>query len=191
MHCPAQSRSCHPLALAGILLVLFLSLGSSARAHEVRAVGPNGEYTLVVGWFIEPAFEGVVNAVDIRVMRSSDRNPINTAQGDVVDLAVEVQYRAAESEDAEVLESTELPENPTLTFGTDNRYASWFKPVRPGAYAFRIRGKISDASETGEGKAGEVAIDETFICGEGSRGSHAFVCLEEAMVFPPQPGTGK
>ena len=168
----------------GLLLALLLAVPAASRAHELRAVGPKGEYTLVVGWFIEPAFEGVVNAVDIRVMRTADHKAVNTAKGDVVDLDVEVQYLAAESGDAEVVESMTLPSGPTITFGTDNRYASWFKPVRPGAYAFRIRGRLSDASDTGDGKAGEITLDETFVCGKGSKGDHSFVCLEEPLVFP-------
>jgi hypothetical protein len=168
---------------AGIFLVGLVA-ASVLSAHEVRTIGPNGEYTLVVGWFIEPAFTGVVNAVDVRVNRSSDKKAIDTNKGDVVDLEVEVQYRAAEDEKAAVLDSLKLANKLTIAFGTDNRYASWLKPVRSGAYAFRIRGKISDASDP---KAGAVMIDEIFTCGKGSKGHHAFVCLEEPQVFPSVP----
>lgn len=182
----AKIQPARLLTATGLLLALLLAVPAASRAHELRAVGPNGEYTLVVGWFIEPAFEGVVNAVDIRVMRTADHQAVNTAKGDVVDLDVEVQYLTAESGDAEVVESMTLPSRPAITFGTDNRYASWFKPVRPGAYAFRIRGTISDASHTGEGKAGEITLDETFVCGKGSKANHSFVCLEEPLVFPPR-----
>lgn len=163
------------ICLVGLVAAPVLS------AHEMRTVGPKGEYTLVVGWFIEPAFTGVVNAVDISVDRTADHKAVNTNKGDVVDLEVEVQYRAAEDEKGEVVNSMKLANNPTITFGADNRYASWFKPVRPGTYAFRIKGKISDASDA---KAGAVTIDETFVCGKGSKGHHAFVCLAEPQVFP-------
>ena len=175
------------LKLAGLTAVLSLLISSPSSAHEVRHVGPQGQYTLVVGWLDEPAFANEVNGVDIRVLRTSDKAPINTNRGDVVDLDVEVQYLAAENAKADVIDSMKLPSKPTITPGTDNRYASWFKPVRPGAYAFRLTGKISDASDP---KAGEVSIDETFVCGKGSKTEHGFVCLEEPVVFPA-PGMAK
>jgi hypothetical protein len=171
---------------AGVFLACLTVLASSASAHEVRSVGPNGEYTLVVGWFIEPAFTGVVNAFDVRITRSADKKPVNTAKGDIVDLEVEVQYRASEEEKAPVVDSVTLPNKVSITYGTESRYASWFKPVRSGAYAFRVKGKISDASDA---KAGALTIDETFVCGKGSKGGHhggAFVCLEEPLVFPAE-----
>jgi hypothetical protein len=168
---------------AGLFLVGWVA-ASAASAHEMRDVGPKGEYTLVVGWFIEPAFTGVVNAVDISVDRTADHKAISTNKGDVVDLEVEVQYRSAEDEKSEVVTSMKLANKPSITFGSNNRYASWFKPVRAGAYAFRIKGKISDASDP---KAGAVTIDETFVCGKGSKGPHGFVCLQEPQVFPATP----
>jgi hypothetical protein len=174
---PARSLPVAGLFLAGLVAASTLS------AHEMRTVGPKGEYNLVVGWFIEPAFTDVVNAVDIRVIRIADKKAIDTSKGDVVDLEVEVQYRSGEDEKATVLDSMKLANRPTLTFGTENRYATWFKPVRSGAYAFRIKGKISDASDP---KAGPVTIDETFVCGKGGH-HHAFVCLEEPQIFPAAP----
>ena len=171
---------------AGIFLACLTAAASAASAHEVRTVGPNGEYTLVVGWFIEPAFTGVVNAFDVRITRSADKKAVDTNKGDVVDLEIEVQYRASEDEKAAAVESVTLPNKAKIAFGTDNRYTSWFKPVRSGAYAFHVKGKISDASDV---KAGAVTIDETFVCGKGSKGGHhggAFVCLEDPLVFPAE-----
>ena len=165
---------------AGIFLVGMVA-ASLLSAHEMRTVGPKGEYTMVVGWFIEPAFTGVVNAIDVSIDRTADHKAVNTNKGDVVDLEVEVQYRASEDEKAAVVESMKLANKPTITFGSEDRYASWFKPVRAGVYAFRIRGKIADA---GDPKAGAVTVDETFVCGKGSKGHHAFVCLAEPQVFP-------
>jgi hypothetical protein len=169
--------------ITGFCLVAGLIAPSMAAAHEVRPVGPKGEYTMVVGWFKEPAFNGESNAVDIILSRSEDKKPVNTDKGDMVDLEVEVQYRAGEGEKAAVLESKALPSKPKITYGTANRYASWFKPVRAGVYAFRVWGKISDA---GDPKAGVITVDETFVCGKGSKNHHesSFVCLEEPMVFP-------
>jgi len=167
--------------VCGLLALCALAVAAPASAHEHRAVGPKGEYSLIVGWFNEPAYEGVVNAVDIRVLRSGDHSPVNASKGDVVNLQVDVQLRADANEKAAVIESAPLKDKPALTFGTDNRYASWFKPVKAGVYAFHIKGTISDASKP---VAGPVTIDETFICGKGSKVEHAFVCLETPQVFP-------
>jgi hypothetical protein len=172
----------HRLSLVALSLLTLLALAvAPVAAHEHRAVGPKGEYTLIVGWFYEPAYEGVVNAVDIRVLRTADNKPVNASKGDVVNLEVDVELRAADSDKAAVLESSKINDKPEITFGTENRYAAWFKPVRAGAYAFRIKGTISDASKP---TAGSVTIDELFICGKGSKAGHAFVCLETPQAFP-------
>jgi hypothetical protein len=55
----------------------LLGVGAAAvQAHEVRQIGA---YTLVIGFRAEPAFEDVVNAVDIFINRSSDGNAIVVA----------------------------------------------------------------------------------------------------------------
>lgn len=176
-----ENRLARLIAHLGFVLAVMVMVPATAAAHEIRTVGPNGEYTLVIGWFNEPAFNNVPNGVDIQLVRTADKKPVNTEKGDVVDLQVEVQFRAGEDEKAAVLESVTLPNKPSITMGTQNRYATWFMPVRAGAYAFRISGKISDVSDP---KAGAVTLDETFVCGKGSKGHHAFVCLAEPLVFP-------
>lgn len=170
-----------PVVLAALLGVALLACSGAAFAHEHRTIGPNGQYTMTVGWFNEPAFADMANAVDIFLVRTADKKPIDTSKGDVVNLEVEVQYRAAEDGKAAILESAKLDSKPQLAVHTENRYNAWFKATRPGAYAFRIKGTISDASDP---KAGSVTVDETFICGKGSKGPHAFVCLTEPQVFP-------
>jgi len=161
--------------------VAVLGFGSGAAfAHEHRTVGPANQYSLVVGWVNEPAFAGLPNAVDIYITRNADNKPIATDKGDAVALEVEVELRAGEDQKAAVVAAMKLASKPELVMHTDNRYTAWFKPVTPGAYAFHITGTISDASNP---KAGPVTIDETFVCGKGSKGHHAFVCLTEPQVF--------
>lgn len=54
--------------VAAFLLVMSLTLGVTF-AHEGR---PVGEYRLVVGWLVEPAYEGSDNAVSIRVNKATE-----------------------------------------------------------------------------------------------------------------------
>jgi hypothetical protein len=143
------------------------------------------------GFRNEPAFEGEINAVDIFISRASDSRPIDTSVGDVVDLTVVVQYRAAETFSSAVVASTPLEQKPSKAFGTTNRYNAYFRPNVDGAYGFRITGTISDLSDP---VAGQVTIDETFVCGGGSLAPpSAFNCVRDAQPFPNKPGsaTGK
>src|SRR5437868_3829573 len=141
------SRSLRCLSRWVLLLVVALALASPASAHEHRVIGPKGEYTVMVGWFIEPAFVDVVNAVDLHLTRSADQKPLDTTKGDIVDLEVEVKLLAGEDAKAAVIDSVELSSKPTIIFNTSDRYAAWFKPTRAGAYAFHVTGKLSDASD--------------------------------------------
>lgn len=159
----------------------------AAAAHEHRVVGPAGQYAVTVGWYYEPAFVGVPNAVDIFVDRAADDRPIDTSKGDIVDLEVEVQYRAGEDEKAAVIDATKLDGKPTLTMHTQDRYNAWLEPTRTGAYAFHIKGKISDASNP---KAGPVVIDETYVCGKGSKGHHSFHCVAAPQQVPAAKAKG-
>ena len=72
------------LMTVGAMLCVGLA---AAQAHENRQVGA---YTLAVGFRAEPAFEDVVNAIDIFVNRTSDGKAISVRDGDVVTLSVEV-----------------------------------------------------------------------------------------------------
>ena len=77
------------LMTVGAMLCVGLA---AVQAHENRQVGG---YTLAVGFRAEPAFEDVVNAIDIFVNRTSDGKAISVRDGDVVTLSVEVQLREA------------------------------------------------------------------------------------------------
>ena len=78
-----------------------LSLGAvMVQAHEMRQLGA---YTLAVGFRAEPAFEDVVNAIDIFINRTSDNKAISVRGGDIVDLQVKAQFLEAEDSDADIL----------------------------------------------------------------------------------------
>ena len=155
------------------------------QAHENRQVGG---YTVTVGFRAEPAFEDVVNAVDIFINRSSDDKAISVRDGDVVDLTVEVQLREDDTSEAKILAKAELNEKPRQDFAAPNRYNAWFKPTLDGAYAFRIKGTISDASDPQEGP---LEINEIYICGNGTQSSTSrFNCVEDSQTFPGKPSAG-
>ena len=170
------------LMTMGVILCVGVA---AAQAHENRQVGG---YTVTVGFRGEPAFEDVVNAVDIFVNRTSDGKAISVRDGDVVDLSVEVQLREDDDFDAAILAAAPLQETPRQDFAASNRYNAWFKPTHDGAYAFHITGIISDASNP---QAGVQAIDETYVCGGGTQSAtSAFNCVEDPQTFPGKPAAG-
>jgi hypothetical protein len=136
---------------------------AAVQAHENRQVGG---YTVAVGFRAEPAFEDMVNAVDIFLNRTSDGKAISVRDGDNVHLSVEVQLREVDDFEAAILAAARLQETPRQDFATSNRYNAWFQPTHDGAYAFRVTGVISDDSDL---QVGAQAIDETFVCGDGTQ----------------------
>jgi hypothetical protein len=174
--------------MRGVLMTVgaLLCLGLTAvQAHENRLVGA---YLVTVGFRVEPAFEDTVNAVDISINRASDGKAISVRDGDVVNLSVEVQLREDDEFDAAVLAAALLQEKPRQDFAASNRYNAWFKPTHDGAYAFRVTGVISDASDP---QAGDQAIEETYVCGDGTQSSTSrFNCVEDPQTFPGKAPAG-
>lgn len=182
--------------VCGILLVLVLAAGIASLpravwAHESQTVGPKAEYLLVVGWKYEPAFTDVMNAASVTIHRAADGRAINTNMGDVVDLELEIQFRAGSPKDhheAKVVESAPLGKV-RLEPLKENVYNAWVKPSSAGVYAFRVKGTIDDKSDP---KTGPVAIDATFICGESAPGHHDhFACLQDPPAFPSKGAAAK
>jgi hypothetical protein len=62
------------------------------------------------------------------------------------------------------------------------RYNTSFKPTADGAYAFRVTGTVQDVTGGGQ----PVQIDETFVCGAGTRDARgrSFGCVEDPQAFP-------
>lgn len=122
-------------------LVGLVALPGGAEAHETRTVG---KYSLVVGWSVEPAYEGIKNGVDLRVqVPGATPTPV---EGVEKTLKVEVTNIAGGQKVTVPLETV---------FGSPGRYIAHMVPTLPGQYSFRFFGTI-------EGNQ----VNETFTSGE-------------------------
>jgi len=135
------------------LFVLSVLVVPPAQAHEKRVVGDN---QFVVGFVNEPAFNGEMNAIDLRVS-DKDGQPI---EGLEETLKAEVGF----GEGGEVME---IPFR--KRYKQPGAYAAYFLPVQPGKYRFHIHGMIADKP-----------VDETFTSGEGFHD----VENSKALAFP-------
>jgi hypothetical protein len=127
------------LVVALGLLAGGLATPSAALAHERRAVG---EYTFIVGFLKEPAFEGETNGIDLRVVRTADEQPVEGLE---------------QTLKAEVIvgpNSLTVPLRPR--YRQPGAYNGEFVPTRPGSYTFRFTGTIGDRP-----------VNETFESGPG------------------------
>jgi hypothetical protein len=112
---------------------------ATASAHERRTVA--GDYTFVVGFLKEPAFQDETNGIDLRVSKSGDQ-PV---EGLEKTLKAEV-----------VVGPNTLPLELHPRFRVPGAYNGEFVPTRPGSYTFRFTGTV-------EGKP----VKETFESGPG------------------------
>jgi hypothetical protein len=169
-----------PILITTYSVVLLISIATQTIGHEARIIGG---YRFVVGFRNEPAFSNELNAFDLTITRASDSRPINRSAGDLVDLQVEIQFRNREAFDSRILRRALLEDPLNQVFQTTNRYNSWFKPTVEGTYGFRITGTVSDVTDP---QAGPRQIDETFVCGEGTRAENGsrFGCIRVPQSFP-------
>jgi hypothetical protein len=123
------------IALAAAALLAAALWPSVAQAHERRDVGP---YQFVAGWIVEPAFEGLKNGVDLRVLR--DGQPV---EGVEQTLQVEVTHEP--SGESRVFDLRTI-------FGDPGHYTADLIPTAAGPYQMRFFGSI-------EGRE----VDETFV----------------------------
>jgi hypothetical protein len=122
-------------------VVALLAMPTVAHAHETRRVGP---YEFVVGWAVEPAYEGIKSGVDLRVRLPGD--PPAPVEGVEETLQVEVTHVASGEEVTLPVETV---------FGTPGRYIAHLVPTVPGQYTFRFFGTVQG-----------VQVNETFASGE-------------------------
>lgn len=133
------------------LMALMLTiLGLTPRpvlAHERREVGV---YQLVVGFLTEPAFEGVKNGVDLRVLDRETHQPL---EGLERTLQVELTY--VPSGAAKVLRLRIIYREP-------GHYTADLIPTVPGHYRFRFFGSLggTEINETFDSRAGEGQFDD-------------------------------
>ena len=157
---------------AAVAAVLSLTVGG-VFAHEGREVG---DYNINIGWINEPAYEGFMNGVEIRVTKVVESSgghhgeAASTSKGDTGDgMAMANHHDGAPA--VEGLENTlqvEVVYVPTGAARVVNlladvyepgRYTADLLPTTPGVYEFRVFGAI-------EG----MQVDETFASKGGGGG---------------------
>jgi hypothetical protein len=130
----------------GAMLLLVALFPASVAAHERRDVA-GSKYACVVGFLIEPAFDGFPNGVSIRIATKSEGKPVEGAEKT---LKVEVR------KGSETKMATLRP-----VHGRPGSYAADFLPAQPGAYTFVFSGMLGDdpfeaSFESGPGRFGDV-----------------------------------
>ena len=115
---------------AALVLLMMPALVSAHGGREV------GEYLFTVGFFVEPAFEGEKNGVDLRV-RDLDEEPVEGVH---------------ETLEVEVIQGDQAVVMPLrAVFNEPGRYTADFFPTVSGPYTFRFFGTI-----------GDLTVDESF-----------------------------
>jgi hypothetical protein len=128
------------LWLIGIMVITTsLLMTQAVSAHGGREVGP---YEFNVGFMDEPAYEGRLNGVDLRIELAESGTPV---EGVHKSLQVEVTHISSEG-------SKTLELQPVK--GEPGRYTADLIPTAPGEFRFRFFGTIED-----------MAIDEAFESG--------------------------
>jgi hypothetical protein len=116
--------------LISVLLTILVGymLPSAASAHEQREIDA---HSFVVGWMIEPVFEGQQNGVDFRVTETSSGNPV---EGLAQSIKVEVSYLPTGVSGVFPLRAL---------FGQPGRYTADLLVTASGEYSFRFFGVIA------------------------------------------------
>jgi hypothetical protein len=144
------------LAAAALLLLNT----TAALAHERRMVGP---YEFVVGFSVEPAFEGQKNGVDLRVRIPGAAEGDAPTQIEGVNETLEVEVTHVASGVSQVMRLRAI-------FNDPGHYTNDWIPTAAGPYRFRFFGTVED-----------LAVDETFESGPETFGS---VEAADTLYFP-------
>lgn len=126
---PRIPSSAWAAALAA--LILATALPGLALAHERRTIG-GGKYEVVVGWDVEPAFQGEKNAASIRISKAGT-NPAEPVQGAEKTLKVQIRQGA---------QTRELALR--TVFNQPGYYVADIVPTRDGDYQWTFVGTIGD-----------------------------------------------
>ena len=146
-------------AVSASLLLVAVAVPGTALAHERRTIG-NGQYDVVVGWSVEPAYVGMKNTATIRIMNAGTTTPVTGA-----DKSLKLTIRQGAATQA-------FPLSPV--FGQDGLYQADIVPTRVGDYQWIFTGSIGDTS-----------INETFDTADGKFNA---VEAATAVQFPVQIG---
>jgi hypothetical protein len=135
------------------LMTLVSQSVSTAYGHERREVGP---YRFVVGFLAEPAFEGLKNGVDLRVLHAATEAPVEGLQE-----TLQVEVTHVPSAVGKVLKLRTIYRDP-------GHYTADLIPTAPGQYRFRFFGSIQDLTvqETFDSKSGGGQFDDIESSGD-------------------------
>jgi hypothetical protein len=124
-----RSRAAMSVAALVAILALLVAPATSALAHERRTIA-NGKYDVVVGWDVEPAFEGQKNGAAIRITRAGS-DPAQPVTGANETLKVRIRQGAETREFAL-----------RAVFGQPGYYMADIVPTRAGDYQWTFVGSI-------------------------------------------------
>lgn len=146
------------LVVAGLMTICLMAIVvSPALAHQGRE---DGEYTIVVGFMVEPALVEQPNGLDLRVTKGHGEGA-EPVEGLETTLNAEIIYG-----------DQRLPLTIRGRWGQPGAYTADVIPTEIGTYSFRIYGTI-------EG----MQIDETFV---GGPDTFSEVGGRNALTFPTQ-----
>lgn len=150
-------------ALLAVLVLAVAALAIPALAHEGREVG---EYQIVFGWRVEPAYTGLFNGPEFTVTMHGGEAHEAEATPEAEHSDMSSDHHEEDSAAVEGLEDTLQIEvsyggqtkllRLRAIFGEPGSYTADLIPTQPGDYSFRIFGTIGDTE-----------IDETFSSTEG------------------------
>lgn len=136
------------LLLPVLLVLAILALPATALAHERRTVG-GGKYDVVVGWDVEPAYQGQKNAASIRISQGGSSPPVPVTGAEKT-LTVQIRQGA------------DVQEFPLRSvFGQPGYYVADIVPTRAGDFQWTFGGTIngdtvSEKFDTADGKFNKV-----------------------------------
>lgn len=148
-------KPCFSLFSRAALLaaIVGVALTGSVSAHESREVGDAGQFHFVVGFLNEPAFQGELNGISVRITMNPSADATPVAEGETVERTPIEGLETALT--FEIIYEDQTAELPVETVWRDaGHYVAYVIPTEPGVYSFRITGEIDG-----------VAIDETFTGG--------------------------
>ena len=146
------------VALALAVVSLF-AVPTRAIAHESRDVG---KYQMVVGFFVEPAYEGQKNGLDLRVRVPG--TPPTPVLGLEKTLQVEISFVGVDKKITKPVRAVSAANDP-------GHYTADVLPTQAGQYRFRIFGTV-------EGQQ----VNETFTSGD----KFSNVEQASALTFPDE-----
>lgn len=154
------------VALTAVGALASILCAPIASAHEPRALYKSS-YHVAVGWRDEPAFANEPNAFDFIV---TDAVSVTSIQ-----LKVDVlQYKdGTDPASPKLISTTPMTGELVRDYTNPNRFNIWALPKLSGIYGFHITGSLNG-----------VAVDETFICGAGTKvPGKSFGCVADPQVI--------